>query len=135
MKSDFNGQNSCAGLLPNVDGAFLRGNDAELREKKPRADDGMSREAQFILRSEDAQTRESFGVRGLLHKNCFAEIHFARDVEHAARGKSVAIDDDSKRIAGKWRVGENVELVKASLHNFLRLRNSAFMNNIPDYDF
>jgi hypothetical protein len=59
----------------------------------------------------------------LLHENGFAQIHFARDIEHAAGRKSVAIDDDCKGIAGKWGTGENVELIEASLHNILRSQN------------
>jgi len=57
-------------------------------------------------------------------KPVFRASHFARDIEHTACGKSVTIDYDRERISGKWGAGENVELVEASLHNFLRSQNS-----------
>jgi hypothetical protein len=95
----------------------------------------MSRKAQFILCGENAQTRESFRVGGLLNENCFAQIHFACDIEHAAGGETVTINDDGERISGERRVGENIELVEASLHNFLRSQNCWCANNIFEGDF
>ena len=107
---------ACAGLLPNVDGAALRGHYAELRQKKPRSDHRMTREPQLALRRENAQPGESLRVRGLSHKNRLAKIHFARDIEHAPRTKTISIRDNCKRISRERRVGENIKLVQALFH-------------------
>ena len=82
FETDLDRQNAGAGLLQNVNAAFLRGNDAEFCEKKPRADDGMAGEFQFFLRSENAQAGERAVFGRFLDEDGFGEIHFAGDGVH-----------------------------------------------------
>ena len=116
LEADFDGENAGAGLLRNVNAAFLRGHNAEFGEKKPRADHGMAGELQFFLRRENAQTSERAVFGRFLNEDGLGEIHFARDGEHRVVGEAVTVGDDGERVAFKSSGGENVERVEAAFH-------------------
>ena len=116
LEPDFHGKNARARLLQHVHTAFLRGNDAQLREQKPRPDYRMAGQLEFFFRGEDAQTRQRAIVGGLLHENSFRKVHLAGDGQHLIVRKTVAIGDDGEGIALKARGGENVHGVEAMIH-------------------
>ena len=115
LETDFHGKNAGAGLLHDVDSAFLRGNDAEFRQKKPGSDDGMPGEFQFFFGGENAQARECAVIRRFLHEDRFREIHFAGDGQHLVVREAVAIGDNGQGIALESRGGENIQSVEAMI--------------------
>ncbi len=119
VKVDLHGQNARAGLLQDVNTAFLGRHDAELRQKKPRADHRMAGKGQFGFRGENAKAGERAIAGGLLHEYGLGKIHLSRNGLHQPRGQAVAIGDDREGIAGERLVCENVELVKMPLHSLL----------------
>ena len=116
LERNFHGQHAGAGLLQDVHAAFLRRHDAELRQKKPGADDGMAGQRQLAFGGKNAQASEGPVAGGLLHEYSFGKIHLARDGLHLPRGETVAIGDHGDGIAREGLVGENVELIKVPLH-------------------
>src|SRR2546429_9957881 len=82
----------------------------------------MTGELEFFLGREDAQARKGFFVRGLLHKNRFRKIHFARDSEHLIVGEAVPVSKYGERVALEAVVGEKIEGVEAGFHGWWYIR-------------
>src|SRR5712691_2839166 len=61
--------NSGSSFWQDMNAAILRGHDAQFREQEPCSNDGMSGELEFFLGREDAQPRERFFIRRLLHEH------------------------------------------------------------------
>src|SRR5882724_3021204 len=118
LEANLDRQNAGSRLLQDVNAAFLRRNNAQLREEKPRADDRVARELEFFFRGEDAQARERFLFGWLLDEDRLREIHFARDGEHFIVGEAVAVGDHRERISFEARVRENIKRVKAVFHGW-----------------
>src|SRR5437867_11580154 len=85
----------------------------------------MTGEFEFFLGREDAQAREGFFVRGLLYKNRFRKIHFARDSEHLIVGEAVPVSKYRERVALETVVGENIERVEAMFHDWSEIRRGS----------
>ena len=116
LEANFHRQNSRTRLLKNMYAPFLRRNDAKLREQKPRPDDRMSRKPQLFFRCENAQARECFLIRGLLHEDRLGKVHLAGNRQHLIVGELVAIGENGEWIAGKARGRENIKRVVAVFH-------------------
>ena len=116
LEPDFDGKHAGAGFLHDMHAAFLCGNNAQLREKKPRADDGMAGEFQFFSRGEDAKASQGALISRLLHENRFGKIHFASDGLHLVVREAVAIGENGEWIAFEARIRENVESVETMFH-------------------
>ena len=115
VKRKLDGKNSSAGLLKDMDLAFGCGDNAELGEQKPGTDDRMAGEREFLLSGEDAEAGEGAIGGGFLDEDRFGEIHFASDGLHGGVREAVAIGDYGEGIAEESFIGEDVELIKASL--------------------
>src|SRR4029077_6311343 len=116
FKTNFDGQYACSRLLQDMHTALLRGDNAQLGEKKPGADNRMPCQLQLFLRGKDAKPGESFVFGRLLDEDSLGEIHLARDREHLAGGKSVAVGDDGEASSLEPRGGKNIQSMKASFH-------------------
>ncbi len=116
LETNLNGKDAGARFLHHVYAAFLCGNDAQFRKKKPSANDWVAGKFQLFASGEDAQAGEGALVGRLLHEDRFGEIHLAGDGLHLIVGKAVAIGEDRERIAFEAGVGENVESVETVFH-------------------
>src|SRR5713226_3429905 len=125
LKTDFHRQDARSGLLQNVHAAFLRGDNAQLREQEPGSNHGMAGEFELFLCREDAQPRERFFFRRLLHKDRLRKIHFAGDGEHLVVRESIAVGKYGEGVAFEAVVGENIERVKAVFHGWRQLAAGA----------
>src|SRR5579864_5427404 len=135
VKTEFDWQNSRAGLLHDLDVAFRRRDYAELGEQEPGADHRMAGERKLARGGEDAETSQGSVVRGTLHENRFREIHFASDGLHFCRRDAITVGDYGERISGVLLGGEHVERVETAFHelNSPRAAILAFLEPLQFY--
>ncbi len=143
LESDLHWQHAGAGLLHDVDAAFLSRNYAEFRQQEPSADYRVSGQFQLFLGSENAQACQRAVIGWFLHEDRFREVHFASDSHHLIIRQSVSVSNDGKRIALKSRGGENIQRMEAMVHKRmsqfpavgslqpLEFADSPFIHNIP----
>src|SRR5437667_6054512 len=116
LKTNLHGKHTSAGLLKNMNAAFLRGHHSKFREQKPCADHGMSRKFQFFPRREDAQPCQRIVLCRFLHEHGFRKIHLTRDGLHGVVRQSITIGEHRQRIAFEACGGKNIERIVTVTH-------------------